>query len=205
MDEGAYRVRVLARSNKFRREALGSFAVLEGEDRNRNRLPDVWEEENGVRDPNDDPDLDYLVSGDEYWEGTDPNHSDSDGGGENDGSEVEHGQDPLDPSDDRIEAPAFLQVYPMNRGVQVTYDVKKEYARMELWRAPSRDGPWNLAVAELPRSGALSRSGPQRPAYYYRYIAEDGRAGDGPRPPQRRVGQRGRDPPAWTPSRPKGW
>jgi hypothetical protein len=173
MDEGAYRVRVLARGEKFRREALGSFAVMEGQDRNQNRIPDAWEEENQVLDPNSDPDLDYLLSGDEYWVGTDPHNSDSDGGGENDGSEIEHGQDPLDPTDDRIEAPEFLQVYPKNGSVLVTYDVKKEYARMELWRAPSSDGPWNLHVAELPRGGAFLDRATNGKRYYYRYIAED--------------------------------
>jgi hypothetical protein len=172
-DEGAYRLRVLAQSSKFRREALGAFSVLEGADRNKNRLPDVWEEIHQVSDPNSDPDLDYLLTGDEYLVGTDPRNSDSDGGGENDGSEVEYRQEPLDPRDDRIAAPDFLQVVPLNRGVYVTYDVKKEYVNMELWRATSREGPWNLHVAELPLKGVYPDKASNGQRYYYRLIAED--------------------------------
>lgn len=172
-DEGGYRVRLRAMDTDFQREALGSFSVLEGEDVNGNGLPDTWETENGVTDPNGDPDLDYLFNGDEYLAGTDPNNSDTDGGGENDGSEVDWGQDPLDPSDDEIEAPDFFQTAPQNGAVLLTYDVKAEYAKMELWRASSPDGPFNLRVAELPLDGSYEDPAANGTTYYYRLIAED--------------------------------
>jgi len=53
-----------------------------------------------------DADGDDLENFDEdYIHGTDPYNSDTDGGGEKDGSEVAAGRDPLDPSDDVTEAP----------------------------------------------------------------------------------------------------
>jgi hypothetical protein len=173
-DEGGYRVRLLAMTPDFQREALGAFSVLEGDDSNSNGLPDTWETEYGVTDPNGDPDLDYLFTGDEYLAGTDPTNSDTDGGGENDGSEVDSLQDPLDPSDDEIEAPDFLEAAPGNGKVLLTYDVKTEYVKMELWRAPSPDGPWNQRVAELPLEGSYEDPAPNDTTQYYRLIAEDG-------------------------------
>jgi len=46
---------VRARHDKFRREALGSFSVLEGDDLNGNRLPDPFEKEYDVDKPDGDP------------------------------------------------------------------------------------------------------------------------------------------------------
>jgi len=54
-DQGAYRVLVRARHDKFRREALGSFSVLEGDDWNGNRLPDPFEKEYDVDKPTGTP------------------------------------------------------------------------------------------------------------------------------------------------------
>lgn len=173
-DEGGYGVQLTAKNSEFQREAKGAFAVPAGEDDNNNGIPDVWEDENGVSDPNGDPDLDYLLNGDEYLYGTDPNNSDTDGGGENDGSEVDWSQDPLDPNDDEVEAPDFLQTAADNGKVQLTYDVKGEYVKLELWRAPAPDGPWNLRVSELPLGGAYEDPATNDTAVYYRLIGEDG-------------------------------
>ncbi|MEM8530392.1 MAG: VWA domain-containing protein [Chloroflexota bacterium] len=173
-DEGAYRVQVRVSSGAFQREALGSFAVLEGADSNGNGLPDPFEEETGVSDPNGDPDLDSLDTLSEYFSGTDPLNSDTDGGGENDGSEVLlHGQDPLNPDDDEIEAPEFLHAIPENGAVQLSYDVKAEYEQILLYRATSQQGPWILRSAELPLTGVYSDSATNEQTYYYRLIAID--------------------------------
>lgn len=173
-DEGAYRVQVRVSSGTFQREALGSFAVQEGADSNGNGLPDPFEQETGVNDPDADPDLDGLDTLSEYLSGTDPTNSDTDGGGENDGSEVLlHGQDPLDPANDQIEAPEFLQAIPANGAVQLSYDVKAEYDRLLLYRAMSQQGPWVLRSAELPLTGVYSDSATNEQTYYYRLIAID--------------------------------
>lgn len=77
--------------------------MLGGSDENNNGIPDNYEKANQISDANGDPDLDGLTNQDEYIAGTDPNNSDTDCGGENDGSEVlDHQQDPLNPADDKI-------------------------------------------------------------------------------------------------------
>jgi hypothetical protein len=174
MDEGAYRVRVIADHEQFRREAYGSFSVLEGEDANQNGMPDLFEKEYDVSDPKADPDLDGLDNLNEYWAGTDPNNSDTDGGGENDGSEVlKHQLDPLDAGDDQIEAPVFFRADPDNGKVRLTYDVKKEYVSMVLYRATSPNGPWSLRTSNLPLTGEYSDPAVNGIVYYYRLMAID--------------------------------
>ena len=126
-----------------------------------------------VVDPNADPDLDFLTNYEEYLEGTDPNNSDTDGGGENDGSEVAMGQDALDPSDDEIEAPEAFQAVPRYRAVSLTYDVKAEYTKMELWRASSPRGSWVLRRAALPLGGAYEDPAVDDAVICYRLIAQD--------------------------------
>jgi len=117
-----------------------------------------------------DPDLDGLDNGSEYQAGTDPNKSDSDGGGENDGSEIAKGKNPLDPSDDAIKAPQFLHVTP-NVGFNVVeYDAQPEYNRMVLYRATTPNGPWSLQQPELPNTGVYSDTATNGVTYYYRYM-----------------------------------
>ncbi len=178
LEEGGYQVELDVINAHFMRQALGAFAITEGADSDGDGMPDVWEDDHGLDkdDPNDadlDPDLDYLTNAEEYLNGTDPNNSDSDGGGENDGSEVSWGQDPLDPADDQIEAPDFFHAAPLNGKVQLTFDVKGEYVKMELWRAPAPEGPWDLRVSEMPLEGAYQDPASNGTTYYYRLIAED--------------------------------
>jgi hypothetical protein len=175
-DEGSYRVTLLSTATGFQRETLGSFAVLEGADTNTNGLPDPFEDTYNVTAPSGDPDLDLLNNLDEYLSGTDPNNSDSDGGGENDGSEVGFGQDPLNPSDDQIEAPEFLATTPGNGEVGLHYDVKAEYASLVLYRATNPNGPWSIQVPELPLSGVYSDTAPNGTAFFYKLEAVDASA-----------------------------
>ena len=157
-DEGSYRVLARAIHKTFQREAIGAFSVLEAPDENKNRLPDTWEKENNVSNPEGDPDLDKLNNYQEYAHGTDPNDSDSDDGGEQDGSEVFGGRDPLEPSDDLIEAPDFLQVQPWKNAVILRYDFKRVYDLMRLYRATGPAGPWEdlKLVPGLPATGVYT-------------------------------------------------
>ncbi len=175
-DEGSYRVEVNAENAHMQRQALGSFAVLEDEDANGNNIPDQYEQEHGSTDPSADPDLDWLDNYNEYLEGTDPNNSDTDGGGENDGSEVLiHGLNPLDPSDDQIEAPGFFKTQAQNGSVLLTYDVLDEYVDIILYRAPSANGPWTEVFPHPDLSGNYTDSAISNDkTYYYRLMASDG-------------------------------
>ncbi|MBX3012702.1 MAG: VWA domain-containing protein [Caldilineaceae bacterium] len=172
-NEGSYRVRLLVQTPQFVREALGSFSVQAGSDTNGNGLPDPFEEENQVTQDGGDPDLDSLDNLSEYQLGTDPNNSDTDGGGENDGSEFAKGKDPFDPTDDGIVAPQFLHVTP-NVGMNVvSYDVRPEYNRMVLYRATNSAGPWSIQQPELPNTGVYSDTATNGVNYFYRYMAID--------------------------------
>ena len=164
-DEGGYRVRVRARTEKLQREALGGFSVLESPDENQNRLPDAFEQEYGVHDRDGDPDGDGLPNHGEYANGTDPNDADTDDGGENDGSEVDNGRDPLDPSDDGVAAPEFLEVTPWYKGViRLIYDVRPTYKAMFFRRSMvgprlQSGGAWTAppeVTGELPLTGAFT-------------------------------------------------
>ena len=157
-DEGGYRVLAVATHEKFQRQALGAFSVMEGPDENQNRLPDTFEEQYGVKDPEGDPDMDGLNNYGEYQAGTDPNDPDTDDGGEKDGSEVNYGRYPLDPSDDQINKPDFLQVRPLNSGVLLRYDVKPSYSFLRLFRAESEAGPFFEVKLDpgLPPTGIYS-------------------------------------------------
>jgi Mg-chelatase subunit ChlD len=173
-NQAGYRVRVLVEGADFTREALGSFAVTAGPDANGNGLPDPYETENGVTSGEQDPDLDGLTTEDEYIAGTDPNNSDTDGDGENDGSEaLIHGSDPLDPSDGQILAPDFFSATPLNGGVLLGYDVKDGYNIIRLFRSESANGPWILRDGELPLTGIYTDTATNDTTYYYRMLAVD--------------------------------
>ncbi|MEW5987398.1 MAG: VWA domain-containing protein [Chloroflexota bacterium] len=172
-DQGAYQVHVVAANSSARREALGAFAVLEGADSDADGMPDAFEAENQVSLPGRDPDLDSLLNLDEYLNGADPQNSDSDGGGENDGSEVAFGQPPLEAAGDQIEAPEFFQRRAADSAVRLTYDVKGEYATMVLYRATSDNGPWTLRQANLSLTGVYTDTATNGTVYYYRLIATD--------------------------------
>jgi hypothetical protein len=172
-DEGSYSVRLNLQTAEFNRQALGSFAVEEGPDTNSNGLPDPFEQENQVDTDGGDPDLDDLDNLSEYQLGTDPRNSDTDGGGENDGSEFVKGKDPFDPADDGIAAPQFLQVTPGVGLNVITYDAWPEYDRMLLYRATTPDGPWSLQQPELPVSGVYSDTADNGTTYFYRYMGID--------------------------------
>ncbi|MCA9866121.1 MAG: VWA domain-containing protein [Anaerolineales bacterium] len=115
---GSYLVTVIGVSGDIRREAQGSFALTACGDENGNRLPDCWEKENEVDDPDGDPDMDNLSNYCEFKQGTDPHDPDTDDGGERDGSEVKgceidpNGQDPHDPTDDRVRGLGSVHVRP---------------------------------------------------------------------------------------------
>jgi hypothetical protein len=174
-DEGAYRVVVRASGPDFQREAQGSFSVLAAPDANDNGLPDTFELENGVSDPAGDPDGDGLDNLAEYLRGTNPWISDTDGGGESDGSEaVDPAQEPLDSSDDRIKAPAFFKAELLNGQVLLSYDVKPGHDHFILLRATDPAGPWTQPGIDLPLDGLTTdTTAANDQTFYYRLQAVD--------------------------------
>jgi hypothetical protein len=174
-DEGGYRVLVRATHEKFQREALGAFSVLEGPDDNQNRLPDPFEKTYGVSDPEGDPDLDKLNTYNEYINGTDPTDPDTDDGGEQDGSEVSWGRDPLDPRDDAIPRPDFFHVSPLNGGVLLRFDHNPAYSFLRFYRSTNPDGPWGegfIPEPGLPATGHFTDTKVlNNTTYFYRMEA----------------------------------
>jgi hypothetical protein len=168
LDEGAYRVHLMATLDDIQREAQGSFAVLEGDDANNDGVPDDFIDTHCPGAPTSDVDLDLLDCSDEYFTGTDPNNSDTDGGGESDESEaIRHGLDPLDNTDDLVEAPDFVHTTAQNGSVLLTYDVKADYASMLAYRATSPAGPWTLISASLPLEGSYTDNTVTNDTLYY--------------------------------------
>lgn len=170
-DEGAYRVLVSATDGTFYRETMGAFSVLEGPDENENKLPDNWEMEFGIISPSGDPDHDALLNIDEYWNGTNPLDPDSDDGGEKDGSEVLGQRDPLNPADDLITRPDFLQVRPWMNAVRLQFDRKPAYSFIRLFRRQGMDGNWLQIFSDIgfPSNGLFTDTQlTNGQTYYYR-------------------------------------
>jgi Mg-chelatase subunit ChlD len=142
-DEGSYTIDLHVTNANATRRLLTSTTLAEGEDSNNDGIPDSWNEKFGPS--NRDPDLDLLNTGDEYFAGTHPLLSDTDNGGENDGSEIRKGLNPLDPADDEIAAPEFFAAYPQDGGaVRLQYDLKPEYVGAIIHRGTNPNGPWTL-------------------------------------------------------------
>ncbi len=176
-DEGSYRVELQVYHEQFQREALGSFSVLEAPDTNNNRIPDTYEQQNDLTNPDGDNDLDWLDNYSEYILGTDPNDSDTEDGGENDGSEVEKKKDPFNLKDDRIREPAFFNATADVNSVKLTFDVKEGYQQMILYRGESPNGPWQLRDQEVPPTGEyLDKEVKNGQSYWYKLMAVDGNA-----------------------------
>jgi hypothetical protein len=122
-----------------------------------------------------DADYDGLTNSEEYQQGTDPNNPDTDGGGENDGSEVDFGSDPLDPSDDEIEAPENLQATAGIGAVTLTFDVQPEYNHLILYRSTSPEAGYAVVDASVAPDGSHVDDGLTNDVtYYYFMMAVDG-------------------------------
>ena len=143
LDEGSYIIDLHVVNEKATRRLLTAITLAEGKDGNNDGIPDSWNEKYGSS--NGDPDLDLLLTGDEYFAGTNPLLSDTDGGGENDGSEIRKRLNPLDPADDKIVAPEYFSSYPQDGGaVRLEFDMKPGYERAIIHRSTNPNGPWKL-------------------------------------------------------------
>lgn len=130
------------------REARRTLVLLELDDADGDGLPDRWEARFGLdpldaRDAMDDADDDGLTNLDERELGTDPTQSDTDGGGEDDASELAAGTDPHLRRDDAVRPP-IPWLTPADGAVRVGFGMLTLGATLEVERAPRREGPWGV-------------------------------------------------------------
>ncbi len=136
----------------LRERADGFFldAIPAQDDTDQDGMPDTWELSFGM-DPDYPPDAgedwddDDLPNVEEFRAGTNPLVSDTDRGGESDGSEVAYGSNPLDWSDDRTSQPLGLPD-PGNGVVQILTGMSLGDADFVVERGPTAEGPF----AEVP-------------------------------------------------------
>jgi hypothetical protein len=145
---GSYVVEGSAQTYDWLRLASTSFAVIPSPDGDSDGMPDPWEKAHGLdpSNPNDaqgDPDLDGLPSVGEFLAGTDPHDSDSDDGGEGDGSEVSAARDPMWPGDDTIAPVTDLIVDPLPLGARLTWTSKPSHTAYQIWRRKA-GAAWQL-------------------------------------------------------------
>jgi Mg-chelatase subunit ChlD len=163
-----------------------SFALTKDADDDGDGMPNNWEDTHGLdkSDPSDaseDPDLDDLDNLGEYNNGTDPHNSDSDGGGENDGSETMDGlglfdQDPLDPADDEIPAIAWVNASPHISATVLTFGSDPDYNRLRMFRSTAPDTGYQAEENNVPPTGVYTDTFNVQndTTYYYRMMAVDG-------------------------------
>jgi len=155
-------------------------------------MPDRYEQRHVCLDPaladgSMDIDGDARASLLEFQSGTDPCDADSDGGGEDDGSEIARGAQPLDPSDDAVPRIAYAgievpgdehEVMPtlVPRALYGTYAHDARYASIVVQRATAAGGPF-VDVATLDAAQARGRFIDQPPTvgqrYWYRLRPRD--------------------------------
>ena len=176
-DEG-FQVDATAVLDDVRREASTAFSITTATDSDGDTMPDNWEERNGT-DPHDsgdmydDDDGDGLPNVDEFWFGTDPQRADSDGGGENDISEIYGGGDPLDPGDDRVDPLYGIHLRPGDGEIGIVYTPRPDLDSISIYRRQPGSDTWDTVVTGEPiaPSGVYTDTGVTNGvAYEYRLV-----------------------------------
>jgi hypothetical protein len=106
-------------------------------DGNGDGLFDVWQQRFGVVGELEDPDRDDLTNFEEMQLGTNPRRADSDHGGENDGSEVDHGRNPNEEGDDAIAPLWNFHIENEPGSVRLVFDPHPSFDSVRVFR---RDG-----------------------------------------------------------------
>lgn len=154
--------------------------VEQGTDTDGDNLPDQWEllyrfDPNSAADASHDPDGDGLTNSQEFFAGTNPRSDDTDNGGENDQSEISHGRNPFDRSDDRVKAPSNLVVRPNNGSNTIHFARVPSATHYVLMRATNFKGPFTLVSNNISPTGIYTDSGlANNTPYIYHMAAVDG-------------------------------
>jgi len=159
----------------FERQALATLSVGSAVDADGDGVSDVAEATFGTdpSDPSDgavDHDGDGLGLAQEVAAGSDPLNWDSDGGGENDASELSAGRLPARGNDDAAEAAPVVQATSID-GAEVVLELSTTSGAgsVEVWRT----GPDGTSViGTYPGSGAtVTDAPPTEGEYHYRAVA----------------------------------
>lgn len=197
---GSYQVKVTAKYDPLTREAQDSFVISPDDDDDGDGMPNRWEVENDLDpqssgDARRDDDGDRLLNVCEFQQGTNPHDSDTDDGGESDGSEVpmeidEFNRctptttDPLDPhdgTDDRVGPIRVVQATPEAtlEGVpfiKIFWSLPDlgELLRVDLWRRPIVNGEpaddWQVLAVDRTGQMTEDRDVEDGKSYQYRLI-----------------------------------
>ncbi|MEZ4710624.1 MAG: hypothetical protein R3A44_25725 [Caldilineaceae bacterium] len=108
-------------------------------------LPDVWQDRYDVQGANADPDGDMLTNEQEMNLGTNPTRADTDRGGENDGSEVTNGRNPLDEADDALPPIADFRCQNGQGQATLLFDPRAEYEQIRVLQVESATGAVTFA------------------------------------------------------------
>ncbi|MFQ5341204.1 MAG: VWA domain-containing protein [Anaerolineae bacterium] len=182
-EAGSYVVRAVAQgttalTGPFQRRATGSFHLEPDANDDGDCLPDSYEKNHGLdptrNDGNEDPDMDGLTNCQEYENGTNPQNPDTDDAGQDDGSELSGGQDPLDPSDDALRPPRDLRVSPGNGENALYFGVQFTYDHMMIYRSLGEFGGYTLINGNAPATAPYVDTGlTNGTTYWYRVRAVD--------------------------------
>lgn len=158
---------------EYIRRARASFYMDRGVDSDQDGLPDHWEDDHGL-DPetpnptNSDPDGDTLFTFLEFQIGTHPLDSDTDNGGESDGSEYERGAIPQDfPRDDAVR-PVDATGWAGSDQVWLTFTTLPPGGHVKVFRGTDVGGPF-AQVGQASGVNALFLDGSVRNGTTYCY------------------------------------
>lgn len=192
---GTYDVFAIATGNdtkyEFRIEDK-AFLVIQGDyDRDKDGMPDEWEQRYQLQGSEDDstgdPDDDLVTNLEEFQNGGHPRNPDTDNGGTLDGSELKFAMNLTDYSDDRIGPPPSLIINmqptdavdpqyraPRSRSNLVYWAVGAAYSSIDIYRGPVENGPFTLLEGDYPadkgpfEDGGLSNG----VKYFYKVAAK---------------------------------
>jgi hypothetical protein len=198
---GGYSVRILASlkdpanpANTLIREWTGGFFIkgpkvdqqCGGEnDQDKDCMPDEWERrcklDLQADDRRGDLDGDGLTNLEELSRGTLPCRADTDKGGENDGSEVRGGRDPLNPQDDKVRPLGKINLRALNSRILIDWTRPLSYTGMLVYVSTDANDagkPIDMGQGNQPIPGTFLLEKLQNDVPYYvklqGYVTEGG-------------------------------